>query len=115
MFVYNYRAFDRYRRPVVSLAVLCDERPNWRPNEFRYSHWGCTMGLEFPVVKLLDYGDKASSLESDANPFAAVVLAHLKASETRRKPGDRLEWNYAWCKVSTTVAGKLRTFASFFV
>jgi hypothetical protein len=92
MFVYNYRIYELYHRPVVSLAVLCDDRPGWRPRQFRYSHWGCTMGLEFPVVKLLDYAPQAAALESDANPFAAVVLAHLKAKETRRTPAGRLEW-----------------------
>lgn len=37
MYVYNYRIFDRFRRPVVSLAVLGDEQRDWRPNEFAYS------------------------------------------------------------------------------
>lgn len=27
MYVYNYRLFDRYGRPVLSLAVLGDDRP----------------------------------------------------------------------------------------
>lgn len=31
MFTYNYRIFDRYKRSVASLAVLGDERTNWRP------------------------------------------------------------------------------------
>ena len=56
MFVYHYRLYDRHRRPVVSLAVLGDEQPTWRPHRFSYSLCGCTVGLEFPVVKLLDYG-----------------------------------------------------------
>ena len=30
LFVYHYRIFDQYHRPVVSLAVLADERPTWR-------------------------------------------------------------------------------------
>ncbi len=34
MYVYNYRTFDRYNRRVVSLAVLADERPGWRPDQF---------------------------------------------------------------------------------
>jgi hypothetical protein len=25
MFVYNYRLYDRYRRPIASMAVLADE------------------------------------------------------------------------------------------
>ena len=31
MYVYNYRVFDRYNRPVASLAVLADNDPAWRP------------------------------------------------------------------------------------
>lgn len=36
MYVYNNRIFDRYRRRVVSLAILADERPSWRPTEYTY-------------------------------------------------------------------------------
>ncbi len=92
MYVYHYRIFDRYRRPVVSLAVLGDEQQGWRPDEFGYSLWGCTMRLEFPVVKLLDYADRVAELEAERNPFAAVVLAHLKTIETRHQPAQRRDW-----------------------
>ncbi len=34
MFTYNYRIFDRYDRPVVSLAVLADPHPGWRPDGY---------------------------------------------------------------------------------
>jgi len=81
MYVYHYRIFDRFRRPVVSLAVLGDEQRGWRPAHFGYSLWGCSMRLEFPVVKLLDYADRVAELEAERNPFAAVVLAHLKTVE----------------------------------
>ena len=36
MFVYNCRIFDRYDRPVASLALLADQRSNWRPDSFGY-------------------------------------------------------------------------------
>ncbi|GET36452.1 hypothetical protein [Microseira wollei] len=29
MYIYNYRAFDLYLRPVISLGVLGDERAFW--------------------------------------------------------------------------------------
>ena len=29
LFVYNYRLYDRYRRPIVTLAVLADTSPSW--------------------------------------------------------------------------------------
>src|SRR5438067_7894790 len=31
MHVYNYRTYDQFRRPVLSYAVLADERNSWRP------------------------------------------------------------------------------------
>jgi len=34
MFVYQYRIVDLYNRPVVSLAVLADDNPNWRPDRY---------------------------------------------------------------------------------
>jgi predicted transposase YdaD len=92
MFVYSYRIYDRYRRPVVSLAVLCDPDPGWRPDHFGYNIWGCEASLRFPVVKLLDYGSLEQRLEADKNPFAAVVLAHLKAIATEGDPEQRRTW-----------------------
>jgi len=53
MWVYHYRIYDRYERQVVSLAVLADLRPTWRPNGFGYAQWGCRLQLDFPVAKLL--------------------------------------------------------------
>ena len=54
MFVYSYRIYDRYRRPVVSLAVLCDDQPNWRPDRFEYRK-GATY-VDSPISELLDGG-----------------------------------------------------------
>lgn len=92
MFVYNYRVFDRYNRTVVSLAVLGDERPSWRPDQFGYSLWGCDVGIHFPVVKLLDLAQDLAALEASANPFAVLVLAHLKSQATKKNPADRRAW-----------------------
>jgi len=39
MFVYSYRIYDLYRKPVVSLAVLCDEQTAWRPSHFEYNQF----------------------------------------------------------------------------
>jgi hypothetical protein len=92
MFTYNTRIFDLYNRTIVSLAVLGDESPGWRPDRFRYGRWGCKVGIRFPIVKLLDYADDVPALESNPNPFAAVVLAHLKTRETRQDPDARRVW-----------------------
>jgi hypothetical protein len=92
MYVYNYRSFDRYHRRVGSLAVLGDEQADWRPNEFGYELFGCRVGLTFPAVKLLDYGERWSELEASDNPFATIVMAHLKAREAREDPNEGLKW-----------------------
>ncbi|MBD2732253.1 cytosolic protein [Nostoc sp. FACHB-892] len=88
MFVYNYRIFDRYNRSVASCAVLGDDNIDWRPNQFGYELFGCTVDFQFPVIKLLDYQQRLSELEESHNPFATVVMAHLAAMQTR---GDRLQ------------------------
>ena len=98
MYIYNYRLFDRYHRLVASFAVLGDERSGWRPDKFGYNLWGCEIGFKFPVVKLLDYKERWSELEESQNPFATVVMAHLKAQETRRNPAGRLQWKSSLVK-----------------
>jgi len=92
IYVYNYRLFDRYDRPVVSLAVLGDASPSWRPRRYEQRLWGCRVGIEFPVVKLRDYAARWEALEASDNPFATVVMAHLQARATRRDPEGRLQW-----------------------
>ena len=82
MYVYNYRLFDRYDRPVVSLAVLGDAAGE-TAGRFRYRRWGCAVSLEFPVVCLGDYRERWEELEQSGNPFAVIVQAHLKARETQ--------------------------------
>ncbi|APW45616.1 DUF4351 domain-containing protein [Rhodoferax antarcticus] len=47
------------------------------------------MGIRFPIAKLLDYADRAESLENDPNPFALVTLAHLQTRATRTDPQAR--------------------------
>jgi hypothetical protein len=98
MFVYNYRIYDRYRKTVASLAVIGDEDRNWRPTEFGYGMFGCKTGIEFPIVKILDYSGRDEELEANANPFAAAVLAHLKIQETRSDPGSRRTWKFRLIK-----------------
>ncbi|MGO9464440.1 MAG: Rpn family recombination-promoting nuclease/putative transposase [Isosphaeraceae bacterium] len=98
MFVYNYRIYDRHRKPVISLAVMGDEDPTWRPNQFSHGMFGCTMRIQFPIVKLLDYASHGAQLETALNPFAAVVLAHLKTQETRGDPATRRSWKFRLIK-----------------
>ncbi len=94
MFMYHTRIRDRYQRPVVSLAVLTDGRRRWRPAVYRQDLWGCALHWRYPLVKLLDYRDREAELETHANPFAVVVLAHLKAQDTARDLEARYNWKW---------------------
>ncbi len=83
MFTYNYRLYDRYRRPVASMAVLADDSPSWKPASFGYQLFGCRHLLEFPVVKLTGHADRLEHLLSQPNSFALVTAAHLLTKQTR--------------------------------
>ena len=99
MYMYNYRLFDKHDKKIVSLAVLTDGRKSWRPARYGYALCGCRVELQFPVVKLLDYLSDWSYLESSDNPFAVVVMAHLKGIETRKDPDNRLKWKLSLAKM----------------
>ncbi len=90
MYVYSYRIFDRYNRDVVSLAILGDAEQNWRPNSYHTDRWGCRVGIEFPIVKLLDYATRTQELAQSLNPFARVVCAHLQTQATVGNAEERL-------------------------
>ncbi len=92
MFVYHYRIFNLYNRRVVSLAILTDDDPRWRPSEFGYDLFETGIRLKFRAVKSLDYADDWKSLKTSKNPFAVVVMTHLKALETKRSPELRYRW-----------------------
>ena len=83
MYVYNYRIFDRYTKPVASMAVLGDDDPNWLPREYAYEALDCEIGFRFPVAKLAHYGEQEAALEADPNPFALLTLAYLHTRATR--------------------------------
>jgi hypothetical protein len=94
LFTYYYRLKDKYNVPIVSLAILGDERSTWRPSTFDQSLWGCGVHFWFPIVKLVDYESRWAELEECQNPFAIVVMAHLKTKETRQDMQKRKEWKF---------------------
>jgi hypothetical protein len=92
MFVYHYRIFDRYGEQPVSLAVLADDNPNWKPDTHTFELLGCRLDLKFSAVKLLDYDRSWEELEKSDNPFALVVIAHIKTKETKSDDITRKKW-----------------------
>jgi hypothetical protein len=92
MYTCNYRIFDLHQRQVATFVVLSDENPNWRPNSFGYELWGSRVQFDFPVAKLMDYNARWDELEASPNPFAVVIMAHLKTQQTRGDEQHRYSW-----------------------
>ncbi|MEI6066724.1 MAG: cytosolic protein [Methylococcaceae bacterium] len=99
MFVYNYRIYDRYDRPVASLAVLADEHKNWKPASYGFEVLGCKHFLEFPVAKLTDYHDQLEALKTSENTFAIITAAHILTQQTRKNDKERYEAKYLLVKI----------------
>jgi len=91
MFVYNYRIFDRYEKPVASLAVLADQHKHWKPTSYGYNVLGCRLTLDFPVAKLTDYDEKLDELFASDNAFGLITAAHILTRQTRKKHQERYE------------------------
>jgi hypothetical protein len=85
MFTYNFRIFDRFDKPAISLTILCDSSPNWRPKAFSFTYPGTSLDFQFGSVKLLYYQNRIAELEASDNVFAHVVMAHLKMQQTQGK------------------------------
>ena len=83
MYTYNYRLYDRYQREVVSLAVVTDAAVDGDRGEYRRQRAGCELIFRYPCISLLDWRTSWDELESMENRFAVVVMAHIKAGESR--------------------------------
>ena len=82
MYVYNYRIFDTYGESVVSLAVLTDDVPDFRPQEHRRELFGNVLSFRFSTAKLVDMD--ADELASSGRTFALVTRIQLEANRARR-------------------------------
>lgn len=92
IFTYSLRILDYFGQPATSVAILCDANSSWRPQQYGFDLPGTTLKFEFSIVKLLDYRNRWAELETSQNPFAWVVMAHLKMQETKRDKLSRKIW-----------------------
>jgi hypothetical protein len=92
MFIYNYRSYDLFNQPVISLAILGDENKNWRPNSYEYGLGDSEVKIKFSIVKLLDY--EWEELAASNNLFAIIVMAHLKTKVTTKDLTQREQWKW---------------------
>jgi hypothetical protein len=92
LFRYCYRIYDRYHHRVAAFVALGDEHLEWNPDRFSWEVLGSKLSWEYPTVKLLDWEARWPELLASSNPFATILMAHLKTKGTRKNPGDRLDW-----------------------
>jgi Domain of unknown function (DUF4351) len=92
MFIYCLRIFDQFRQIPTSLAILCDESQTWRPERYGKDYPDTSLNFRFGTVKLIDFRARWEELEQSDNPFATVVMAHLKMMETRPDAVQRKNW-----------------------
>jgi len=90
--IYHNRIFDIHRLPLVSLVILADPHPRWRPTRYERELWGTRSVLEFCAFKLLDLKDRRLELLDSPNPFALLSVAHLAALEAGPETRERLAW-----------------------
>lgn len=102
---YHGRLHDRFGLPVISLAILGDTSPTWRPHASN-DHYG--MALEFHSAKLLDFRAELSALHPSLDPVAIALAAHLTALATRRKPALRYTAKLGLMLPLYRLRGKLR-------
>ena len=98
MFTYAIRIFEYFHEFPVSLAILCDGKSSWRPTRYAVKTVGSALQFDFTTVKLLDYQSQWAQLEAGRNPFAIVVMAHLKTRETKKNSTNRKIWKFTLVK-----------------
>ena len=96
MFQYFYRLFDTYGPPIVSVAILADADPNYRPEVYEVDGAGKKCQFDYHRCKLLDFTDEF--LEQSDNPVAKAILAHRIAQRTMQDPNRRMVLKLAWVR-----------------
>lgn len=91
---YNNGFFEALGRAVVSLVLLGDNDPNWRPCSYERGLLGCETQFRFPVRKLLDLAVEHEKLLATGEPSAVVIVANWAAQQTRDNMDVRLEWKW---------------------
>ncbi len=85
MFDYNCYLTRYYGDCVISLLILADAEPHWRPNRYERELLGQRMTFSVPCLKVLDYPEEELLLST--HPAAFLLLASQKALATRRGKG----------------------------
>lgn len=73
VFEYWYRLTDRFRLPVVSLAVFTGLKSQLQPDQYKFSLLGTVLTFKYNMYQIFNHTEE-ELLEMD-NPFALVIIA----------------------------------------
>ncbi len=96
MFRYHYRIYDRFGQHPISLVVLADDEPGWRPGPYVQEVGPVRLSLEYAACKLRDV-DLGPWLAA-GSPVARIVQAHRLAQRTRGDEAGRWEAKLAFLR-----------------
>jgi uncharacterized protein (UPF0335 family) len=84
MFQYYYRVRDRYSQPVMAFAILTDDSPHYRPNEFSEGFLDTKLLYQYKTLKLSDYRPEDFQKTNNIFAFALEVAWYgLKANKPK--------------------------------
>lgn len=86
---YHDRIGEAYGLPVVSLVLLADEHPHWRPRGFHQRMHDTVTDFSFGTAKLLDFVADTAALEVSRNPVAWISLVHVRTQQTHHDADQR--------------------------
>jgi hypothetical protein len=72
---------------VVTLVILADLNPRWKPQGHAYELLGCRLDFRFPVCKILEILPR---LKDDTRLPALAAVAQIEALRTSANPDKRL-------------------------
>ncbi len=93
MYVYDYRLFDHYQLPTISIAVLTDTHPNWRPSSYHWQMHNNEKLFRFHSVKLLDYIQTATK-QSKQDLFKVLIYVHFEAKACANDDKNRFQGKF---------------------
>ena len=85
--LYNAGLRWMFRQEVITLVILADLKPNWRPGEHHFELGGYRSDRQFPICKLLDR--LATDWADDQSLVVQVARAQIAALQTASDPDAR--------------------------
>ncbi len=84
--------FHKDIKDVISLALLTDADPKFRPHRYHGARWGFAVTCRYPLVKIIDYRKRLKDLKNSTKPFALIVRAYLKTLEFAGNVRKKYSW-----------------------